>query len=872
MTMKGPRVRTKVWIVPHTHYDAEVFITEDETLEIGCANLLGALALLREEPTFRFVLDQTCYIEPFLHRYPEEREFMQRMIDAGRLEIVGGMYIMPDVNIPSGESFIRQIAWGRHYCETQLGVDVRTGWTIDSFGHHPQIPQLMAKCGFDQNAFQRLMPKDGPSEFYFEGLDGTRLFCHWMPHTYCVFFGAPHSFHEFKQFADRRIQALKHHAPTPNIMAPAGADLTPVEGHIVPLIEEYNRSQDDYELVLATPREFFEAVKTAGHFPTVKRDLNPVFLGCYSARIDVKQWNRRLETDLTNCEKLNAIARLLGSPSREQTILDGWKGVLFNQFHDIICGSHVDKVFERVMDRFKQSSTIAGQCLDELTSEIGDQIDTSGDGVPIVVFNTLGWERSDCIECSVAYSAMDVFEIEVRNGAGEVMPSDVLHAERYGNGAIKLAKLLFIATNVPALGYAAYRVVPSAGRRPATDLACSEQHGFGRQDFNAGTIENEFYRLTFDLWSGVITSIIDKQLNWELLPENDKRANFVVQEQDFGNFWQYNGPCKGDAVNPLPARHPLPGRASPQADFSDNYHGDAWIRDGKAMVEFGIEHPFGSGKFATRVRLYSRIQRIDIRTTLVNNDERVRYRAAIPTAMRHGTITHEIPFGAIEREEGEYPAQNWIDCSDGSRGVTLLNRGLPGNNVVDGVMMLSLLKCTGLKEGYGESGGFKFSTATDGGYEKGKTHIFDYALVPHEGDWKHAGSYRKGMEFNVPLIPVKPRKNCGERRVPTLPPAMSFISVSPANVVFSAATASGDGILVRLYEAEGRKTEGATLQTAWKLDKAYETDPLGRNAREISLQPEGRPLPFDIGPFEIKTFKLLVAPAHHWCGGNELPA
>jgi len=462
---------------------------------------------------------------------------------------------------------------------------------------------------------------------------------------------------------------------------------------------------------------------------------------------------------------------------------------------------------------------------------------------------------------------MDVFDIEVRNAAGDVVPSDLMRVERYGNGAIKLATILFIARNVPALGYETYRIVPSAGgrsvrkgrsvrARPATDLACSEQHGYGRQDFSTGTIENEFYRLTFDMWSGVITSIVAKRLNWEVLPDDQRRANFVVKEQDFGNFWQYNGPCKGDAVNPLPARHPLPERTSRQADFSDSYLGDAWIRDGKAAVEFGIQHPFGSGAFATRVRLYSGIPRIDIQTTLVNNDERVRYRAAIPTGIRQGTITHEIPFGAIAREEGEYPVQNWIDCSDGTRGVMLLNRGLPGNNVADGVMMLSLLKCTGLKEGYGESGGFKFSTPTDGGYEKGKTHVFDYALVPHEGDWKCAAAYRRGMELNAPLIPVKARSNRGK-----LAPAMGFISVSPANVVLSAAMASGGGILVRIYEAEARKSEAA-VQTAWMIETAHETDLLGRKAREIPIDPSARSVPLEIGPFEIKTIKLVLQADH----------
>jgi len=217
---------------------------------------------------------------------------------------------MPDVNIPSGESFIRQVLFAKNYCENELNVDVRCAWTIDTFGRHPQIPQLMVKCGFDHDTFQRLMVKDGPSEFYWQGIDGTRLFCHWMPASYAAFFDAPNNLHEFKKFVAARIQRLQEHAVTSNLMAPAGADLLPVATHLPAMVEAFNRSQDDCELVLATPAEYFKALQeldapgSSSIFPTVTYDLNPAFQGCYSARIDIKQWNRKLETKLVNAENL----------------------------------------------------------------------------------------------------------------------------------------------------------------------------------------------------------------------------------------------------------------------------------------------------------------------------------------------------------------------------------------------------------------------------------------------------------------------------------------------------------------------------------------------------------------------------------------
>ncbi len=163
-------MKSKIWIVPHTHYDAEVFMNKEKTFEVGFSNLQGALGLLRNNSKFKFILDQVCYIEPFLKSYPEEKKFFQKMVSERRLEITGGMYVMPDVNIPSGESFIRQVLRGKSYCERELGINVRCGWTADTFGHHPQIPQLMVKCGFKHNIFFRVMRKKVHRSFTGRGL------------------------------------------------------------------------------------------------------------------------------------------------------------------------------------------------------------------------------------------------------------------------------------------------------------------------------------------------------------------------------------------------------------------------------------------------------------------------------------------------------------------------------------------------------------------------------------------------------------------------------------------------------------------------------------------------------------------------------
>ena len=107
-----PSINT-FWIIPHTHWEGAVFKTREEYLEIGLPYILTALKLLRTHPEYRFVLDQVAYVKPFLERYPEQEAVFRKLVSEGKLEIVGANDVMLDVNIPSGESWIRQALYGK---------------------------------------------------------------------------------------------------------------------------------------------------------------------------------------------------------------------------------------------------------------------------------------------------------------------------------------------------------------------------------------------------------------------------------------------------------------------------------------------------------------------------------------------------------------------------------------------------------------------------------------------------------------------------------------------------------------------------------------------------------------------------------------
>src|SRR5881396_1936047 len=120
----GSSNRPTFWLIPHTHWEGAVFKTREEYLEMGLPNILTAIRLLKEHPDYRFVLDQVAYFKPFLERYPEEAAAFGKFVAEGRLQIVGGMDVMPDDVKPGGELFVRQMQFGKQYCREHLGVEV----------------------------------------------------------------------------------------------------------------------------------------------------------------------------------------------------------------------------------------------------------------------------------------------------------------------------------------------------------------------------------------------------------------------------------------------------------------------------------------------------------------------------------------------------------------------------------------------------------------------------------------------------------------------------------------------------------------------------------------------------------------------------
>jgi alpha-mannosidase len=352
---------------------------------------------------------------------------------------------------------------------------------------------------------------------------------------------------------------------------------------------------------------------------------------------------RNSERLLTTAEKLSVIAGALGTPPDPEAIERAWEPVLFKQAHDLSSGVMVDKVYDDSIQGYHHSRTLGQQMIDAGLDSIASHIDTSGPGVPVTVSNTLGWPRTDLAEVDVAFAGSGVQSLALSDSQGKPVQVQILSALRNDDGGIRQARIAFIAHDVPAMGYAVYHAAPEMAEHQASPASL---HRSMHED--SGTIENEFYRARFNLWTGEMTSLLLKEKNWEVLAGP---GNAVAREYDGGDFWELYGTLNGGRLTAMKKDIPPPRPAYTQWS-NDSVGGSGVATSGPVFSEFHIAHPFGKNQFATRVRVYNGMRRIDVSTDLVNEEEFVRYRVVLPTSIRNGTAMHEIPFGAVQRRDG----------------------------------------------------------------------------------------------------------------------------------------------------------------------------------------------------------------------------
>jgi alpha-mannosidase len=820
----------------NSHMDAAWLWPWTETVDTVKRTFTSALQLMNEYPNYTYTQSAAAYFDWMAQKYPEIDAEIKQRVQEGRFEIVGGMWVEPDLNMPDGESTVRSILIGKRWFLQHYGVDVRIGWNPDSFGYNWQLPQIYKRTGIDYFVTQKMAWNDTnrlPFKlFWWESPDGSKVLT-YFPHDYANTNLSP------VRLALDLKQARADAPGLTNMMdlygvgdhggGPTRAMLDQGEhwmqpGKIVPHMQ-FGTAQSYFnevqkQLVPTSPTWDYRTIAQGYHppamppagevaIPTWDDELYLEFhRGVYTTQAQHKRNMRESSEWALNAEKYASLAWLDGDAYPDDGLTEDWKKITFNQFHDLAAGSGIGVIYKDAQKDYDDVRWSTNQITRTALQTVSEHIDTAGAGVPVMVFNPLAWERSGTFAIDVQMPT-PVTEVSVLGPKGEVMPSEVVGHDP-GTGVLHL---LVEARNVPSLGYLVLHVVP--GKRPFA----SDVHATGT------TIENAALRVVVNPTTGCITSLYDKQSHFETLAANA-----------CGNELQayVDKPKQYDAWNIDPGTYDKAPTDLTQADSVE------LVEHTPLRAVVRVTRHWQSSKFVQDIILYAGSDQVVVSNDIDWHERHILLKAAFALSASSPFATYEIPYGTIERpttrnnswEDArfEVPALRWADLGDAQHGFSLINESKYGYDDRGNVLRLTLLRSP---------------TWPDPNADQGHHH-FLYALYPHAGDWKQALTVRHGYEFNYPLHAWQAVPHTG-----SLPAEHSFVSAMPANVVLTAMKKAEDSnaLIFHMYEWAG-KQGNVTLHVP----------PGATAASEVNLMenPDGGSLPLHdsevtvpIHPYEI---------------------
>jgi alpha-mannosidase len=838
----------------NAHIDAAWLWPWTETVDVVKRTFGTALQLMYEYPDYTYTQSAAAYNEWMAQKYPEMNDEIKRRIKEGRWEIVGGMWVEPDLNMPDGESLVRQLLVGKRWYKQAYGVDVRIGWNPDSFGYTWQLPQIYKKSGVDYFVTQKMTWNDTnqlPFKlFWWESPDGSKVLT-YFPHDYVNLDMNPDRLANDLVTARNRapgmtdmmdLYGVGDHGggPTRAILDEASHWAAP--GHITPKYE-FGTAQTwftavEKQIAPDSPEWNYQSIAkgytappaVAGQvsIPTWKSELYFEYhRGVMTSQANHKRNMRDAEEQVLNAEKFSSIAWLYGSKYPAAEITEDWKKVLFNQFHDLAAGSGIGVIYKDAQKDYDVVRWSTNEISSVAMQSVDGRVNTTvkPDGVPVIVFNPLGWTRTGEVTIKVQLPGPAVHGVQIEDASGRQAGPQLVSAD--SQTGVVVAR--FFAQDVPAMGYKVYRV--SAGPPPTGD-----QLPIGIHDTATNiTFENRELRVTVNKQSGCIISIYNKLANFESLAPGA-----------CGNQLQFfkDTPKEYDAWNIDP------GTLDTEPAVIDHADAVEVVGSGTELPVIRITYHRQSSKFAQSLRLAPGTGQVDIENDIDWHEAHVLLKAAFPVAAYGPFATYEIPYGTIDRPttrnnswekaQFEVPAMRWADLSgtagsNGTHGLSILNNSKYGYDAAGDTIRITLLRSPKWPDAEADMG----------------HHHFHYALYPHAGTWKDALTVRHGWEYNYPLTAVVTTAHPG-----TLPAEHSFASVTPENVVLTAVKKAEDanGLIFRVYEWAGKQSTaefhvppGATSATVTNMMEIPEGDPLTVTGDVVKVP---------IKPYEILTIRV----------------
>jgi alpha-mannosidase len=850
-------------IVPFSHIDLTWFGTPKEVDSRYSQVLNDAIEKAAARADYRFLIDDVYLIERYLALHPENSALLKQLVSRGQLEI-NPQWAMPHTDDTIGEGNVRNILYAKRFVKERFGIDPRVVSYTDLPEWMVQTPQILRGSGIDFLVMTRLGPQGVPL-LWWQGLDGSRLLTANIGYG-----GLPLLLHgisvdvpsmKIAGFAEFTKKAAAPFGSSPAITTLGNDLLLPIK-NLERNVEQWNAQSADVKLRLSTFTEYYERIKTRADFPVFSGEVPDGWIG-YKETVYAKtfQDEQTASNLLLTAEKLATFSHLAGARSYPgAAIAEAWKLLIRASDHGYagIGGRESDEVKIKLRE---EAMWAAQDVIDNSLAFIGEKVKIPEQlCLPIVVFNPLSWRRTDFVAAHVTlypeieslrnldWAAYPGAAAEARGTAirqiADTWPlpkAEKMVLEDAGGKQIDFqtsfawreaakgeAYLTFLAEDVPPLGYTTYYL------RPA-----KEQHFSSLVKAAEGTLENEYLRVTIDRASGAVAVY-------------EKASRKIVVSGLIPTVAQYENAAAYRTGKPQPISLRLN-----RWEIVENGPVRAKVR---LVYESG--HPVIQA-LSTELSL-TRQNKLDVETTVRYDDANAKNTVIVgqlfPVSLKEPRFHYGVPYGhngMTDLRPGllqEYSpgteaaflppevyrisriAQQWLDVGGDGGGFTIAsNRRMfqvVGNDLqwmLFGISPNEPQRAEVLHSG---------------------TIVSRFSITPHSGTWQEAKTYRSGWELNTPLLSYTVENAVGSR---TLPASLSFLSSSSDHAVVTVVKQAedGDGIVVRLFEAEGREGQ-SSLAFFVPVRGAVVANLLEEKQSEVTL--DRVPLRKD----EIKTLKLRL--------------
>ncbi|MCU1395267.1 MAG: hypothetical protein JWM34_3695 [Ilumatobacteraceae bacterium] len=785
--------------IGHAHIDTAWMWPLRETVRKCARTFSNVLDLMTREPELKFVCSQAQQHEWMRDRYPSVFASMQEQAAEGRFIPVGGMWVEADTNLPSGESLARQFLHGQRFFEEHYGITCREVWIPDVFGYPASLPQIFRLGGAEFFLTQKLswnkqnrMPHHS---FWWQGIDGTRMFTHFPPvDTYNVSMQPAQLAHAERNYAD--------HGGGTMSMAPFGYG-NGGGGPTREMMERYRRMQDLEGLPtvsIDSPADFFAAA--VADYPDAATWVGELYFemhrGTYTSQAKTKAGNRRSEILLGEVELWSTLAASVAGAEYPYDELEvAWREVLTLQFHDIIPGSSIAWVHD---DAEAAYARLAGElgglralALTALAPSVG------GD---VLVANSAPHRRAEVIIVDESLAPADAIEVEAA----------VVQQLHDGSFA------LWADIDAMSIGSFTWASLEAA---PAEPVIVTSDDGV--------YISNGIIHLAIDA-DGLITSLFDQRVDREIVLDG-QRLNLLELSADH--------PVEYDAwdLDEYFANH--------TAELTDVDSIEV-LDDGPLVATVRITRSFGASSITQDIVVRAGSARVDFVTDVAWHEDEQVLKVAMPLDVHADTATCEIQFGHVSRPthastnwdaaKFEVCAHRWVDISEPDYGVALLNDSKYGHDVHRGALRLTLLRAANFPDPDADRG----------------DHHFTYSLYPHLEDLVRSDVVAEAGRLNQPVV-------AAQGAAGDLGSLTAVASSNPGIVVTAlklAEDGSGD-LIVRAYESRGARAR-TVITTAFETTGVTVCDflevALDDEADAATL--DGDDIVVELRPFQIITLRL----------------